>query len=58
VRACIVSCLTLPSAGGLELNYLKGPFQPEPFYDSMVLEMICTFLFSSSSFPMRHEHSK
>lgn len=27
----------LPAAGGLELGDLGGPFQPKPFYDSIVL---------------------
>jgi len=27
--------MSLPIAGGLELDDLKGPFQPKPFYDSM-----------------------
>ena len=27
--------VSLPIAGGLELDDLKGPFQPKPFYDSM-----------------------
>lgn len=27
----------LPVAGGLELDDLGGPFQPKPFYDSIVL---------------------
>jgi len=26
-----------PIAGGLELGDLKGPFQPKPFHDSMIL---------------------
>ena len=29
----------LPIAGGLELDDLKGPFQPKPFYDAMKLSM-------------------
>jgi len=29
--------VSLSIAGELELDNLKGPFQPEPFYDSMVL---------------------
>ena len=29
--------LSLPTAGGLELDDLKGPFQPKPFYDFMIL---------------------
>jgi len=28
---------SLPMAGGLELGGLKGPFQPKPFHDSVVL---------------------
>ena len=28
---------TLHVAGGLKLNYHGGPFQPRPFYDSMIL---------------------
>lgn len=27
---------TLPVAGGLKLGDLYGPFQPSPFYDSMI----------------------
>jgi len=27
----------LPIAGGLEVDDLRGPFQPKPFYDSMIL---------------------
>jgi len=27
--------VSLPIAGGLELDDLKGPFQPKPFCDSM-----------------------
>ena len=27
----------LPIAGELEIYDLKGPFQPKPFYDSMIL---------------------
>jgi len=27
--------VSLPTAGGLELNDLRGPFQPKPFYDSI-----------------------
>ena len=27
---------TLPVAGGLEPDDLYGPFQPRPFYDSMI----------------------
>ena len=27
----------LSIAGGLELGGLKGPFQPKPFYDSVIL---------------------
>ena len=30
--------ISLPIAGGLELDDLKGPFQPKPFCDSMILE--------------------
>ena len=26
--------MSLPTAGGLELDELEGPFQPKPFYDS------------------------
>jgi len=26
----------LPTAGRLELNNLKVPFQPKPFYDSVI----------------------
>ena len=29
--------LFLPVAGELELDDLKGPFQPKPFYDSKIL---------------------
>jgi len=29
--------LSLPMAGGLELDDLQGPFQPKPFYDSAIL---------------------
>ena len=29
--------VSLTMAGGLELEYLYGPFQPKPFYDSMIL---------------------
>ena len=29
--------VTLPIAGGLELDYLKSPFQPKPFFDSFIL---------------------
>ena len=32
--------VSLPIAGGLELDYLKGPFQPILFYDSMILWII------------------
>ena len=28
--------VTLHIAGGLKLNYHCGPFQPRPFYDSMI----------------------
>ena len=28
--------MTLPIAGGLELDDLKGPFQPKPFYDPLI----------------------
>ena len=31
--------LSLPIAGGLELNDFKGPFQPNPFYDSTILNI-------------------
>ena len=31
--------MSLPIAGGLELDDLKGPFQPKPFYDAMKLSM-------------------
>jgi len=27
----------LSIAGGLEVDDLKGPFQPKPFYESMIL---------------------
>jgi len=27
----------LPTAGGLEPDDLKCPFQPKPFYDSMIM---------------------
>ena len=27
---------SLPIAGGLELDGIKGPFQPKPFYDSVI----------------------
>ena len=30
--------VTLPIAGGLELEDLGGPFQPKPFYDSMIIK--------------------
>ena len=29
--------VSLPIAGGLELDDLKGTFQPKPFYDSEIL---------------------
>jgi len=29
--------VTLLMAGGLEPDDLQGPFQPKPFYDSMIL---------------------
>ena len=29
--------VSLPIAGGLELDDLKDPLQPESFYDSMIL---------------------
>jgi len=29
--------VALPVAGGLELDDPWGPFQPKPFYDSMIL---------------------
>ena len=29
--------VSLPIAGELELDELKGPFQPKPFYDSVIL---------------------
>ena len=29
--------VSLPIAGGLQLGDLKGPFQPKPFYDSVIL---------------------
>jgi len=28
--------VSLPMAGGLELDDLSGPFQPKPFCDSMI----------------------
>ena len=28
--------VSLPMAGGLEQDDLYGPFQPKPFYDSMI----------------------
>jgi len=28
---------SLPMVGGLEPDDLQGPFQPKPFYDSMIL---------------------
>ena len=27
--------------GGLELDDLEGPFQPKPFYDSMIQDFSC-----------------
>ena len=30
--------VTLPIAGGLKLDDHCGPFQPRPFYDSMILQ--------------------
>jgi len=30
--------VSLPMAGGLEPDDLQGPFQPKPFYDSMILK--------------------
>ena len=32
--------MSLPTAGGLEVGDLKGPFQPESFYDSMIIKSI------------------
>jgi len=29
---------TLPTAAGLELDKLRGPFQPKPFCDSIILQ--------------------
>lgn len=29
--------VSLPMAGSLEPDELQGPFQPKPFYDSMIL---------------------
>lgn len=29
--------MSLPTAAGLELNSIEGPFQPKPFYDSLIL---------------------
>ena len=29
--------VSLPIAGGSELGDLKDPFQPKPFYDSMII---------------------
>jgi len=34
---------TLPMAGGLKLDYHYGPFQPRPFYDSMILKAGAAF---------------
>lgn len=31
--------LSLPIAGGLELDHLQGSFQPKPFYDSCASKM-------------------
>jgi len=28
--------VSLPTAGGLEVDDFKGPFQPTPFYDSVI----------------------
>ena len=35
---CLKACkeVSLPIAGELELGDHKGPFQPKPFYDSML----------------------
>jgi len=30
-------------SGGLELDDLKGPFQPKPFYDSVILPGSLTY---------------
>jgi len=39
--------VSLPMAGELELDGLQGPFQPKPFYDSMIpLWSLYTFRFS------------
>jgi len=32
--------VSLPLAEGLELDCLSGPFQPKPFYDSMIFKFI------------------
>ena len=32
--------MSLPIAEGLELDDLKGPFQPKPFYDSVMLKSL------------------
>jgi len=37
VSTLVKSKMSLPLAEGLELDDLKGPFQPKPFYDSMIL---------------------
>jgi len=34
---CVSVMATLHIAGGLKLNDHCGPFQPRPFYDSMIL---------------------
>ena len=33
----VYGAVLLPIAGGLKLDGLKGPFQPNPFCDSMIL---------------------
>lgn len=37
--------LPMPTAGILELDNLCGPFQPQPFYDSMILWWLCNEAF-------------
>ena len=37
VSNLVKSKMSLPIAEGLELDDLKGPFQPKPFYDSLIL---------------------
>jgi len=49
--------VSLPTAEGLELGDLKGPFQPKPFYDSMNSFLECSvvgfllFCFAENTLP-------